>query len=62
VQHGAILRHVDLFPAEQRLDAGLQAAGLGERDQGVERGPIDAVFRVVEMDTGGVEREVFGAF
>ena len=61
VEHGAFLRDVDLLAAEHGVDAGAQAAVLGEADEQRERLVGDAVLRIIEIDARGLERQPFAA-
>src|SRR5262245_16459385 len=61
VQHCAVLRDVDLVAAEHRLNALLEPDLPGELDQQPQRLVGDAVFRVVEIDSGDLDREPLAA-
>ena len=54
VEHGAILRDVDLLAAEHGVDAGAQAAVLGQADEQRQRLVGDPVLRIVEIDARGL--------
>ena len=62
VEHGSLLRDVDLLAAEHGVDAGAQAAVLREADEQRHRFVGDAVLRVVEIDARGFGRQPFAAF
>jgi hypothetical protein len=61
VQHGTIFRDVDLLAAKHRVDPGAQPGLLGKLDEQLERLRIDAVFRVVEVDAGGLRCHALAA-
>ncbi len=50
MQHRAVLRDVDLVPAEHRIDLLSQTRLLGQLDQQLQRLVVDAVLRIVEKD------------
>ena len=55
VQHGAIFGDVDLLAAEHRLDPRLQSGFLRQLQQQLERFVGDAVLRVIQEQSGGLE-------
>ena len=61
VEHGSVLRDVDLLATEHGVDAGAQAGLLGEADEQRQRLISDPVLRIVEIDAGGLDRQPFTA-
>jgi hypothetical protein len=61
VEHRPPLRHVDLLAREHRVDVGAQARLLGELHEECESLLGDPVFRVVEVDPGGLGGETLTA-
>ena len=61
VEHGSLLRDVDLLAAEHGVDAGAQAALFREADEQRQRLISDPVLRVVEIDARGLSRQPFAA-
>ena len=61
VQHRAILRDIHLLAAKHCVDPPAQPGLLGELDQQPERLVVDAVFGVVQKDTGSFRRHPLGA-
>ncbi len=54
MENRAIFRHVDSFAAKHRVDPGAQPRLFGEFDEQPESLVVDAIFRVVEIDAGGL--------
>ena len=48
MQNGSLFRHIDLFPAEHRLDARPQACFLCQLEEQSDRVIRDAMLRVIE--------------
>ena len=57
MQHGALLRDVDLVAAEHGVDALAQAGLLGELKQQAQRLVGDPVLGIVEIEPGGFDRQ-----
>ena len=54
MQDGAIFRDVDFLAAKHRVDPGAQPGLFGELDEQLERLVGDAIFRVIQVDAGGL--------
>ena len=54
MQDSAIFRDVDFVAAEHRVDPVAQPGLLGELDEQLEGFVVDAIFRVIEVDAGGL--------
>ncbi len=61
VQHGALLRGVDLVPAEHGVNPRPQARFLGKFDKQLDRFSGDAVLGIVENETGGLDGHLLRA-
>ena len=61
VEHGAVLRHVDLLAPEHGVDAGAQAGLLGELEEERQGLVGDAMLRVVEIDPHRLRGEALAA-
>ena len=61
VKHRALLGDVDLLAAEHGVDALAQARLLGELEQQRQGLVGDAVLGIVEIDSGGLDREPLAA-
>ena len=61
MQHGALLRGVDLLAAEHGVDALAQARLLGELEQQPQGLVGDPVLGVVEIDPGSFDRQLLAA-
>jgi len=61
VQDGAILRDVDLLASKHRVDSLAQAALLGEFNKQPEGLIVDAIFRIIQEDAGGLCRHALAA-
>jgi hypothetical protein len=62
VQNGAVLREVDLVPAEHRVNALAQAGFGGQLHEQLEGFVRDAVLGVIQKETGGFHRQALAAF
>ncbi len=58
MQCRAIFRVVDGFARKHRVDAGAQLARVRECEQGIERGPVDALPAEVEQESAEFAREI----
>ena len=54
MQDGAIFRHVDFLASKHRVDPSAQPGLFGELDEQLERLVVDAIFRVIQVDAGGL--------
>src|SRR5438093_466021 len=54
VQDCAIFRHVDFLASKHRIDPGAQPGLFGEFDEQLESLVVDAIFRVIQVDAGGL--------
>lgn len=57
MKHRALLRHIDLLAAEHRFYVLTQPASLGKVNEKLDRLSRDAVFRIVEIKSAGVDGE-----
>ena len=57
MQNRAILGHIDLIASEHRFDAGTQIRFFCQLDQKLQRFVSYEVLRIVEVESGGIERE-----
>ncbi len=61
VQHGPVLRDVDLVAAKHRVDALAQARLLGQLQQQLQRFVGDAVLGIVEIEARRLDRQLLAA-
>ena len=61
MQNGALLGDVDFFAREHGVDVLAQAGLLRELKEQADRLAGDPVLRVVEVETQGLQREMFAA-
>jgi hypothetical protein len=61
VQHRSIFRDVDFLASKHRVDPGPQPALFCELDEQPERLVVDAIFRIVQEDAGGLRRHPLAA-